>query len=91
MTLKDLLKCCLDENLILNVTALAYFKEDKSYDSFRTICNKYCEEVRVKDYAEHFSEEDLALEVKGFSYSNDTFWDDDIGTLWIDVIEWIDT
>ena len=83
MTLKDLLKCCLDGNLILNVTALAYSKEDKSYYSFRTICDKYCDEVQVKEYAEYFSEEDLALEVKGFSY--------DIDILWVDVIEWIDT
>ena len=82
MTLKDLLRCCRNGNLLLNVTALAYFKEDKSYYSFRSLCNKYCEEVHVKEYTEHFSEEELALEVKAFSY--------DDNTLWIDVVEWIE-
>ena len=81
MTLKDLLRKCRNGDLLLNVTALAYFKEDKSYYSFRTLCNTYCEEVQVKDYTKQFSEEELALEVKA--------WAIDDNILWIDVVEWI--
>jgi len=82
MTLKDLLSKCADRGLALNVTALAYFKKDKSYYSFRTISNKDCELVLVKDYKDYFDEDDLMLEVR--------CWDVEQGVLWIDIVEWID-
>lgn len=82
MTLKDLLRRCGNLDSFLNVTALAYFREDKSYYSFRSLCNIDCEAGRVREYTKHFSEEELALEVKKFIYHDDT--------LWVDVVEWID-
>ena len=69
MTLKDLLRKCRNSDLLLNVTALAYFKEDKSYYSFRTLCNTYCEDVQLKDYAKQFSEEELKIK-KGINHSS---------------------
>lgn len=81
MKLKDLISRLIVSGRFV-VTALAYYKSDKKYYSFRTVMDIKPACYDSESVLSELDEDTLNCEVKSISV-----YDDEV---WIDIIEWID-